>query len=155
MELFRISQEPFADDLLGNGARLFGGRWNSEGLFALYTSTSRALALLETLAHSPAKMLMQKNYMLVTLFIPEASKMQIINLDELPAGWDAPATQSVTKKAGDAFLRNQSHLLLSVPSVLMPEERNIILNPLHTDMKKVRIKHKRRIIFDNRAVTNI
>jgi RES domain-containing protein len=155
MEVYRIAQEPFADDLSGNGARLFGGRWNSEGLFALYTSTSRALALLETLAHSPAKMLLQKNYILVTLFITETSKVQVISLDELPLGWDAPDTRPITKNLGDTFLRNQNHLLLSVPSVLMPEERNIILNPLHNDIKKVRIKHKRRIVFDNRTVTNI
>ena len=61
MELYRITQEKYADDFSGNGARLYGGRWNSEGLYAVYTSASRALALLETLAHVPAKMLQEKN----------------------------------------------------------------------------------------------
>jgi RES domain-containing protein len=155
MELYRISQEIFADDLSGNGARLFGGRWNSEGLFAVYTSSSRSLALLEILAHTPAKMLEAKNYILIKLVIPDSVKPVEISLEDLSSGWDAPDTRPITKKLGDKFLRSKTGLLLSVPSVLIPEEKNIILNPLHGDMKKVRLAHKRRIHFDSRVGRNI
>lgn len=155
MELYRITQEHYANDLSGNGARLYGGRWNSEGLFAVYTSSSRSLALLETLAHTPAKMLQGKNYILVTLSLPDSIEAAIIDKDKLTAGWDAPDTRPVTKKTGDAFLRGKSGLLLTVPSVLIPEENNFILNPLHPDMKKVKQVYKRRIQFDSRVNRNL
>ena len=155
MELYRITQELYANDLSGNGARLYGGRWNSEGLFAVYTSSSRSLALLETLAHTPAKMLQERIYILVTLSVPDAVKPEEIDREKLAAGWDAPDTRPLTKKTGDIFLRNKSGLLLIVPSVLMPEENNYVLNPLHPDIKKVKLVNKRRIHFDARVAGNL
>lgn len=155
MELYRISQELYANDFSGNGARLYGGRWNSEGLFAVYTSSSRALALLETLAHTPAKMLLEKCYLLVTFYVPDSIEAEIIDKDKLTTGWNAPDTRPSTKKTGDAFLRSKSGLLLCVPSVLIPEENNFILNPLHPDMKKIKPVHKRRIQFDSRVNSHL
>lgn len=150
MELYRITQEKYADDLSGNGARLYGGRWNSEGLFAVYTSSSRSLALLETLAHTPAKMLQEKNYMLITLAVPGTVKPEIIDKEKLSIGWDAPDTRPLTKKLGDKFLKANNRLLLAVPSVLIPEEMNYVINPLHQDMKKVKIIHKEKLRLDKR-----
>lgn len=150
MELFRIAQEQFADDLTGNGSRLFGGRWNSEGIFAVYASYSRSLALLETLAHTPAKMLGTKNYQLITLRVPDIITIEEISFINLPVGWDAPDTRLYTQKLGDKFFQNNSRLMLAVPSVLMHEETNYVLNPLHTDMKKVKIVNKRKVYFDKR-----
>jgi len=83
MELYRITQEQYADDLSGNGAKLFGGRWNSEGHPALYAASGRALALLETLAHTPAKMLDAKPYILVTIFVPDAIVVQEVDFEKL------------------------------------------------------------------------
>ncbi|MEO6905816.1 MAG: RES family NAD+ phosphorylase [Ginsengibacter sp.] len=150
MEIFRIAQQEFAEDLTGNGARLFGGRWNSEGFFALYASSSRALALLETLAHTPAKFLDARVYRLITLSVPDnilTSKIAVINL--LP-GWDSPDTRPFTKKIGDTFLYDRKSLMLEVPSVMVPEEINYVINPMHKDFKHVRIVKQRRIYFDRR-----
>ena len=155
MELYRITQEKYASDLSGNGARLFGGRWNSEGLFAMYTSSSRSLALLETLAHTPAKILQEKIYLLVSFYLPDGISPEEIDSDKLTTGWDAPDTRPLTKKMGDKFLRNKTGLLLAVPSVLMPEENNYLLNPLHTDIKKLKLMNKRRIHFDTRVAGNL
>lgn len=155
MELYRITQERYADDLSGNGAKLFGGRWNSEGLPALYTASSRALALLEILAHTPAKMLDAKPYFLVTIFVPDAVSILGTDIKKLPAGWDAPDIKNPTQKAGDVFLSEKKYLLLSVPSVIVFEERNLILNPQHADFKKVKIINKRRINFDKRVEGNL
>lgn len=149
MEVYRITQQQFADDLSGNGARLFGGRWNSEGFFALYTSSTRSLALLETLGHTPAKMLDVRVYHLITLFVPDLPTQKILVTDLLE-DWNAPDTRPFTKKIGDAFLSAQKNLLLSVPSVMMPEDMNYVINPLHEDMKEVKIVKKRRIYFDKR-----
>ena len=155
MELYRITQEKYADDFSGNGARLYGGRWNSEGLYAVYTSASRALALLETLAHVPAKMLQEKNYLLATFSLPDTIKPEAIDKDKLTTGWDDPDTRPGTKKMGDKFLRGKSSLILMVPSVLMPEENNYLLNPLHPDLKKIKLINKRRIYFDARISANL
>jgi RES domain-containing protein len=114
MELFRITQEQFADDLTGNGSRLFGGRWNSEGVFAVYTSSSRSLALLETLAHTPAKMLDTKNYQLITLHVPDVIEAKEILFNNLLTGWDAPDVRPYTQKSGDKFFRENIRLMLAV-----------------------------------------
>ncbi|MGN6193987.1 MAG: RES family NAD+ phosphorylase [Ginsengibacter sp.] len=151
MELYRIAQQEFAEDLSGNGARLFGGRWNSEGFFALYTSSSRSLALLETLAHTPAKMLEAKVYHLITLSVPDNLVTQKVSVKSLQTGWDAPDTRPFTKKIGDAFLTDKKYLLMQVPSVMMPEEMNYVINPFHTEMKQVKLLNKRRIGFDKRV----
>ncbi len=155
MELYRIAQEKYADDLSGNGAKIFGGRWNSEGLFALYTSSYRSLALLETLAHTPAKMLDQKVYILITLSLPGNTRIEVIDKNKLSPGWDAPDTRPLTKRMGDEFLKSKSSLLLAVPSVLMPEENNYLVNVLHPDMKKMKVIFKRRISFDTRLTSGL
>jgi RES domain-containing protein len=151
MEMYRITQREFAEDLSGNGARLFGGRWNSEGIFALYTSSSRSLALLETLAHTPAKFLDIKEYQLIIISIPDNLTIEKITVRDLLPGWDAPDTRPFTKRIGDSFLGEKKSLVLQVPSVMMPEEINYVLNPLHEAMKQVKIINRRRIFFDKRV----
>ena len=155
MELYRIAQELYADDLSGNGARLFGSRWNSEGNYAIYAASSRSLALLETLAHTPARMLNEKVYLLITIFAPDIVTPQVIDVKKLSAGWDAPDIRAFTQKTGDKFLLAKKNLMLAVPSVLMPEENNFVLNPLHADIKKVKIVNRRRISFDKRVEGNL
>lgn len=150
MEIYRITQREFAEDLTGNGARLFGGRWNSEGFFALYTSSSRSLALLETLAHTPAKFFDIRVYLLIALFVPDNMLIQKISVKNLHQGWDAPDTRLFTKKMGDTFLSDKKNLMLKVPSVMMPEEINYVINPLHEDIKQLKIVDQRRIYFDKR-----
>ena len=150
MEIYRITQKEFAEDLTGNGSRFFGGRWNSEGFFALYASSSRSLALLETLAHTPAKFLDVRVYLLITLSVPDNILTQKVSVKNLLPGWDAPDTRPFTKKMGDAFLSNKKNLMLEVPSVMMPEEINYVINPLHKDMTQVKMVNQRRIYFDKR-----
>ena len=152
MELYRITQESYSNDLSGNGSRIFGGRWNSEGQYALYTSASRSLALLETLAHIPAKLFGNKKYILVTVFLPDKTSLTFIDEKDLPNNWDALDIQHVTQKVGDNFLEEQKALLLRVPSVLMPEEFNYIINPLHPSMKQVKVIYQREIRFNDRLI---
>jgi len=150
MELYRITQESYADDLSGNGSRLFGGRWNSEGHYALYTSGSRSLALLETLAHMPVTLFRNKKYILVTISILAKASLTVIETKDLPSNWDTLHIQYITQKIGDKFLQEQKNLILQVPSVLMPEEYNFVINPLHPMMKLVKITYQREIRFNNR-----
>ena len=152
MELYRITQESYSNDLSGDGSRIFGGRWNSEGRYALYTSANRSLALLETLAHIPAKLFRNKKYILVTVFLPDKASLKFIEEKDLPNNWDALDIQHVTQKIGDNFLEEQKGLLFRVPSVLMPEEFNYIINPLHPSMKQVKVIHQREIRFNDRLI---
>ena len=152
MELYRICQEQYAKDLSGNGSSIFGGRWNSEGNYALYTSFSRSLALLETLAHTPVKILQQKKYILVTLHLPDAIAPQVIDIKKFPSGWEKINIHYFTRKTGDAFFAAGKKLLLKAPSILMPEEYNYVINPLHADMKQVKIINQRQLSFDNRLI---
>jgi len=152
MEVYRITQQAFADDISGNGSRLYGGRWNSEGIFALYTSQSRSLALLENIVHIPVSLLREKLYTIISLSIPDNIEMQIVNPEELPGEWDAFNSLSATRAMGDKFFRSANSLVLKVPSVLMPEEYNYILNPLMPTMKDVSIVHKRTLTFNDRLL---
>ena len=152
MELYRITQESYSNDLSGDGSRIFGGRWNSEGRYAVYTSANRSLALLETLAHIPAKLFRNKKYILVTVFLPDKAPLKFIEEKDLPNNWDALDIQHVTQKIGDNFLEEQKGLLFRVPSVLMPEEFNYIINPLHPSMKQVKVIHHREIRFNDRLI---
>lgn len=154
MEVYRISQSRYAEDLSGNGSRLFGGRWNSEGRYALYTSFSRSLALLEILTHMPAELLKEKDYILVTLSLPDKIPMMKIEEKTLPVNWDSLEVQHITQKIGDNFLKSQEYFALQVPSILMPEEYNCVLNPLHPAMKQVKIIHHRTIRFNDRLIKN-
>ena len=149
---YRITQESYSNDLSGDGSRIFGGRWNSEGRYALYTSANRSLALLETLAHIPAKLFRNKKYILVTVFLPDKAPLKFIEEKDLPNNWDALDIQHVTQKIGDNFLEEQKGLLFRVPSVLMPEEFNYIINPLHPSMKQVKVIHHREIRFNDRLI---
>ncbi len=152
MEVYRITQEKFAADLTGNGARLYGGRWNSEGQNALYTASSRALALLETLAHTPIQILKEKKYKVVTLSVPDDALVEVIQLKKLKPDWDAWDLLYYTQKLGDLFLKKRDYLLLQVPSILVHEEMNYVLNPLHPFMKEVKIIFERDLKFNERLL---
>ena len=152
MEVYRITQEAFANDLTGNGARLYGGRWNSEGVFALYTSQSRSLALLENIVHVPVSILREKTYMVITIQIPDEAGFETIPVTDLPGNWDAYNMHPATMEIGNKFLKAANNLVLRVPCVLMPEEYNYIINPLMPAMKSVKIIHSRKLAFNDRLL---
>ncbi len=152
MVVYRITQEQYAHDLSGNGAKLYGGRWNNEGMPALYTAGSRALALLETLAHTPIHLLSVKKYVVLAIEIPEHVTYERISLKKLKPDWDAWDLQFYTQKIGDAFLKANQHLIMEVPSVLLHEENNYIINPLHKDFVKVKIVDEKELKFNDRLL---
>ncbi len=146
MEVYRIVQEKYADDLTGLGSYTYGGRWNAIGTYALYTSTTRALALLELLAHVPTHLVKAKNYILLTLELPQdlLSHRKILKLSMV--------SQMVLE--GDKILKQNDLLFFLAPSVIVPEEMNIILNPTYVDYEKVTIKESRTLDIDTRLFSN-
>ena len=139
-----------AEDKTGEGARLTGGRWNRKGLPAIYAASSRALAALETIVHLSSDGLPLNRY-LVQMTIPEAhwDAAERAERAEL-IGWDAQPHGKVSLDFGDSWLREKRSLLLLVPSVIVPEERNAIFNPQHPDINKIEFKKLSKWTYDHR-----
>jgi RES domain-containing protein len=149
MILYRITNARYANDLSGNGSRLYGGRWNSEGKPMVYLASSRSLAILESLAHLvptnvPEEMLM------LTIDVPD--DFLAIPENILPDNWNEYPEQHILKQIGNSFLQRNEHLLLKVPSALVPEEFNYLMNPLHPKAGEVKITNKSPFKFDDRLV---
>ena len=130
MRVYRLVKERFADTALdGSGAKVYGGRWNRKGHATLYTSDSIALAALELLVHLHRSEVLNR-YRLVTLDLPDDA---ILLLDDagLPVDWREDPAPVSTAAIGTAWLTGGQSLALSVPSVLIPQQRNLLLNPAH------------------------
>ena len=142
MIVYRLAKAAFTQ-LDGEGARLFGGRWNSAGRPAIYTAASPSLAVLEVLVHLdlPAE-LMPDDYHLLGIEIPEDAPAE--RLDETPTDADACLA------AGDSFLTRGASLILLVPSIVVPQEHNAIINARHPAMDGVRVVTNEPFRFDPR-----
>lgn len=142
-----------AHDLTGKGAELSGGRWNRPGTPMVYASTSRALACLETVVHL-AKVPLPLNRYLVEIRVPlelwdAAAKVDGARL----IGWAAEPAGKASLDWGTAWARGAHTLLAIVPSVIVAEELNVLINPAHPDAARVRSAKVRRWLYDGRLVT--
>lgn len=149
MELFRIARCPFIKDISGTGARIYGGRWNSKGRAVLYTAGNRSLAALEALVHIPQKNL-TKDFCMIILHLPDNINLKTINQSGLPVGWKSIPIQPALQEIGNKWLGEGKTGILRVPSVIIPEEYNYLINPLHSDAKKIKIKKLTPFAFDER-----
>ncbi len=149
--LYRIATDTpryEAHDLTGAGAKASGGRWNTPGSPVVYASSTRALACLESVVHLGAGALPLHRY-LVEITVPSSLfKKRHIFPDTV--GWDALPAGRVSIEWGTAWLRDGVSLLADVPSVIVPEERNLLINPQHPDAKRVRARKVRRWMYDGR-----
>lgn len=152
--LWRIAKETpdyAADDLSGGGAQAVGGRWNRKGTAAVYASTSIALATFETLAHLGGNISI-RNAFLVRITVPEAlwDKRRIVSLASLPRAWLAEPPGAASIEFGDTWLRARSHAMLLVPSIIVPEEYNVVINPAHPAAGQITAKVMRQSVYDPR-----
>lgn len=140
-----------ADDLRGLGAKRTGGRWNRAGSELVYCAESIALAALETLVHLGAGSLPLNRY-LVRIDIPDAvwSRRQILPPEAAPVGWDALPAGKVSLDYGDAWLAARQTALLLVPSIVVPEECNLLINPRHPDAASLSATKLRKWRYDDR-----
>jgi RES domain-containing protein len=150
MEVFRLTTAKYANDLSGTGARLHGGRWNQKGDAVLYTSGSRALAMVEVLVHLTNAFL-PLNYQLITIYIPDDSILAF-PLKSLPKDWKSIEPNESTKKIVAKWLVENEYLALKVPSVVVEGEHNYLLNPLHADFLKVKVLKVESFSFDDRLI---
>lgn len=121
-----------ANDLTGTGAKITGGRWNSVGTPMVYCATNISLATLETV-HYLRNGSLPFNRFLVRIDVPDDVWVARQVLDPLPGGWDAIPAGLTARLAGDAWASSAASALLVVPSVIVPLEHNVLINPLHPD----------------------
>ena len=147
---YRLVAPRWVDDAFsGDGARKFGGRWNSPGQPMVYLGGSRALTALELLVHLTSPMSRSKPFCLMEVKIPQEF---ISNhpAGVLPDDWRNHPPGKQTMEIGDNWLKATDQLALRVPSTIIPEETNILLNPLHPDYLKITISAPARFSFDPR-----
>lgn len=132
----------------GEGARRFGGRWNSPGRAIIYTAQSLALATLEILVHVDSHQLLQ-DYVAIPVTVPQHL---IVKVDDsaLPNNWRAYSGAKATRTIGDAWVSQGVSPVLQVPSAVIPAECNFLLNPSHKNFGKLHIGKSRRFQFDPR-----
>ena len=148
MITYRLTTGKFANDISGTGARLNGGRWNPVGLAVLYTSQFISLAILEILVRA-SKNTTPDSYTLTSFEIPENSIYQI-EFKKLKKVWkfDLAYSQGI----GEDFLKAKQSLCLKVPSAIVAQENNFLLNPFHSDFKKIKIVGSELLELDKRLI---
>lgn len=149
MRIWRICREAQAA-LDGEGARLFGGRWNSEGVAVIYASATLSLAALEYLVHIDIEDV-PDDLIALAIDVPDDASTARVDRRDLPAHWRRTGYADCIA-IGDAWVSQGATLTLSVPSAIVPEESNVLINPAHADAAGVQIAASRRFSFDPRLL---
>lgn len=144
MTVFRIERRKYLEHtLLGLGAKQSKGfRWNSFGVALVYAAESRALATLEIAVHLDIATDLPRDRIMVEVHIPNSVFIQRLSREELPVGWNAKPPTAATQWIGDEFAKRGEAAVLKVPSAVISQEYNYLINPLHSDAKLIRVdKH--------------
>jgi RES domain-containing protein len=146
---WRITKQKHARSAFsGEGARLYGGRWNSPGTAMIYTAQSQSLAVLEVLVHLDSPELL-KTYRLFEVTI-DPSYVGEIEPSNLPRNWKANPVPARVQAIGDDWAAGGRSAVLRVPSALVPAEFSFLLNPRHEDFAGLRIGRAVQFQFDPR-----
>jgi RES domain-containing protein len=146
---WRIVGARYKDDSFsGVGARLRGGRWNSKGTTMVYTAGSLALASIEMIVNLPGPMLLEE-FFRIPVHIPQNLIIDL-PLDRLPGDWNSRPVSPAIRAIGDRWVKEKTSAALKVPSVVVPEESNYLLNPAHPDFEKITIGSPIKYRFDPR-----
>lgn len=149
---WRIVKARYADEIFsGEGARLFGARWNTTGHRVVYTASSVSLATLELIVHTPRAELIA-TFVISSCTFPEAI-VEDVGESQLPANWrDFPPPPEL-RQLGNAWLLGGSSAVLSVPSAVTPDERNYLINPEHKSFGAIQVGEARPFQLDFRLLT--
>ncbi|MDB5203620.1 MAG: hypothetical protein JWQ27_3029 [Ferruginibacter sp.] len=147
MIIHRITNTAFSKDLSGTGAKMNGARWNSRGTAMLYAAEHISLAVLEMLVHTQFKDF-SIELDLLHISVPDTALVKEISAAKMKKNW--VEDYEYTRFIGDEFIRSQEALLLKVPSAVILEEANFLVNPSHVDFKKVKIQSIQAFRTDKR-----
>lgn len=132
---------------------MYGGRWNDPGVPIVYCAESIALAALEILVHTDAS-IAPTDLVVVPIDIPDAATTRAIDAKKLPDGWRGFPANSSTKSVGEAWVKRRDTLLLRVPSAIVPQEHNVLINVAHPLMSRVRAGAAEPFAFDPRLLSS-
>ncbi len=133
--------------LTGEGARLYGGRWNSRGISVIYAAESLALACLEMLVHE--RRLRSYRYRALDF---DGTLMTQVSMTSLPPSWAASRPPAGNLRIGDEWIAGAVSAVLRVPSALVPGEYNYLLNPAHPDFAQIRFDDEQMLKLDPRLL---
>jgi RES domain-containing protein len=136
------------DAFSGEGARIAAGRWNARGTRAVYLSGSVSLAALETLLHA-GRAALTMPFVIFRVEIPDDLEIESILADKLPNNWRQQPAPDSTRRLGSEWVARGAAVALRLPSVLVPEEYNLLLNPSHPDFAKLRISKPQVFTFSH------
>ena len=131
----------------GEGARLYGGRWNRKGTPMVYTAGSQSLAMLEMLVQDEP---LRARYMMLSAVLPKNLRIERVTAGQLPAGWRDPGAHHQLQAIGSDWVKRGSSVALAVPSAVIPYETNYLLNPLHQSMARIVIGKPEEFVTDLR-----
>jgi RES domain-containing protein len=148
MHIWRLSKRKYTT-LDGEGARIYGGRWNSAGRPVIYTASSLSLALFEQFVRiDPGNI--PDDFVSSKIEIPDDLPTEGIEYSKFPDSWREPEKFQWFRFQGDSWLEQLKTAVLIVPSVVIPLENNILINPIHTDAKNINIIEINNFVFDLR-----
>ncbi|AXT55886.1 RES family NAD+ phosphorylase [Aquimarina sp. MMG015] len=150
MLVYRIAKQKYIKDLTGIGAKTVGGRWNPKGVAVLYTSTTAALSVLEVLAHLPAAYF-PDDMAIATIELPD-DRISTIDIKELPKDWNKIPPSTGIQHFALNWISENINLGLKVPSIIVPREQNLLINPLHPDFNLVKLIEIEPFSFDTRLL---
>jgi RES domain-containing protein len=155
MRVFRIEREKYLKTTLsGIGASMSEGfRWNSFNTRIVYTAETRALATLEVSVHLDLSEDLPSDRHYVEIEIPDSLLILEVNPKGLPKGWDAKPPILITQTIGDDFVNYKEAAVLKVPSAIVPQEFNYLINPNHKDADKIKVVSTAKMHFDTRLGT--
>jgi RES domain-containing protein len=150
MVVYRLARRVFKNDLKGVGAEKFGGRWNNIGVPLLYTCQHRSLAVLEVAAHMQLNQ-MPIDFYMIEIEIPD-NDIRIVTEPQLPYKWMENPHNGLTQSFGDAFVRGNKFLAMRVPSAIVKQEFNLLINPNHNQANKIEIINSYPFALDGRLL---
>ena len=149
MRAWRLQRRVYPP-LGGEVARRSGGRWNSRGVAVVYASPTLSLATLELLAHVDPD-LIPDDLTAYEIDLPDGLSREAVDPGKLPADWRGPENPRC-KAIGDAWIAEGRAALLRVPSAIIPEEFNILINPSHPEAARITLVSEREFVFDPRLI---
>jgi RES domain-containing protein len=147
--IWRICRAPYAAEAFsGEGARRFGGRWNSRGVPMVYSSSSLSLAAIELFVHLEPNQ-QPSDLVSISATLPAGEPARTLHPEQLPADWWTDHYEPI-RALGDQWIKEKSSLAMQVPAAPLRSEWNVLLNPLHPAIKKLSVDPPQPFIFDAR-----
>ena len=149
--VWRITARSFADSAFsGEGASIVGGRWNSKGKRMVYTAEHLSLAILEVFVHLNVPIVEPDSFVIIPAEIPDDLSIEYLTVDRLPLDWQSSEQKLSLKAVGDEWLDGLNTAILAIPSAIVPQELNYLINPQHPDFNRLIIHPPQVYNFDRR-----